>query len=133
MNDSESEFAQVAESKGYTLRRNGWPDFALMRADGSLICVEVKTPGDSLSQEQHDMIEFLSLAGIPCYISRNGDFPDFRKPVFKIDREFTKSSKSCRLCELNSERLRYSVEREYHSRLERVEQILQQIMRLCDE
>ena len=89
-----------------------------MREDGSLFCVEVKSDGDSLSKEQEDMIEFLVLGGIPCYVSRNGDFPDLTKPEKKVTTEI--------------DRYIRLIECEYYHRLERVEELLRQIRKLCD-
>lgn len=121
MNESESVFEVMAKSKGYTILRNGWPDFALMRADGSLFCVEVKSYADSLSLEQVHMIDFLAFAGIPCYVSKNGEFPDLTKPVSSIHSEKERSVYSI------------AVEEKYHHRLEHVEQKLRQIRKLCED
>lgn len=120
MNESESVFEVIAKSKGYTILRRGWPDFALMRGDGSLFCVEVKRGSASLSREQEDMIDFLALAGIPCYVSRNGEFPDLTKPKVSIDSVNTRYAQSI-------------IERKYHHRLELLEEKLRQIGKLCDE
>lgn len=120
MNAPESAFVVIAKSKGYTLFRNGWPDFALRRADGSLFCVEVKSYADSLSTEQIHMIEFLALAGIPCYVSSNGEFPDLTKPEINVDHENTWYSESI-------------IEEKYHHRLEAVEEKLREIRKLCGD
>lgn len=119
MNTSESVFEVIAKSKGYTILRNGWPDFALRRADGSLFCVEVKSYADSLSTEQIHMIEFLALAGIPCYVSKNGKFPDLTKPEIDIATVNTWCSQSI-------------IEEKYHHRLALVEEKLLQIRKLCE-
>ena len=119
MNASESGFVAIAESKGYTVLRRGWPDFALMKEDGLLFCVEVKSGILSLSKEQENMIEFLALGGIPCYVSRDGDFPDLRKPEVKVDIDIPRYTRL--------------IEREYYHRLEHVEELLRQIRKLCDE
>lgn len=109
----------TAETKGYVVFRRGWPDFALMREDGSLFCVEVKSDTDSLSHEQEEMIEFLALGGIPTYVSRNGEFPDLTKPEAKVN--------------IDTDRHARLIESKYHHRLERVEDLLRQIRKLCDE
>lgn len=120
MNESESVFEVIAKSKGYTVLRRGWPDFALMHADGSLFCVEVKSYMDSLSLVQVHMIDFLALAGIPCYVSKNGEFPDLINPVVSIDVKRTRPIQAI-------------IEAKYHYRLEHVEEKLRQIRKLCGD
>lgn len=119
MNESELHLIAIAESKGYVVLRRGWPDFALVREDEPLFCVEVKSGDQSLSKDQENMIEFLALAGIPTYVSRDGEFPDLTKPEVKVDSE---TDRHTRL-----------IERAYHHRLEHVEELLRQIRKLCDE
>ena len=120
MNTSESVFEVIAKSKGYTILRNGWPDFALRRADGYLFCVEVKSYADSLSTEQVNMMEFLALAGIPCYVSIGGEFPDLASPEFYVNTENTRYSRSV-------------IEERYHYRLALVEEKLLRIRKLCED
>ena len=119
LNESESVFEVIAKSKGYTILRRGWPDFALRRADGSLFCVEVKSYADSLSTEQIRMIEFLASAGIPCYVSKNGEFPDLTRPEVSVNVLNTWGSQAI-------------VEEKYHHRLALVEDKLRQIRKLCE-
>jgi hypothetical protein len=115
VNTSESVFETLAISKGCKVLRGGWPDFAIIGPDGSLFCVEVKD-GSGLSATQKEMIQFLTLAGIPCFVSWKGEFPNLKKPK-KLEIQ---------------EKYKRIIEKEYHHRLEIVEEKLQQIRKICD-
>ena len=131
MNASESVFETMAEAEGCKVIRNGWPDYAVIGPDGSLFCVEVKA-GSSLSEAQKEMIHFLTLAGIPCYVSWNGNFPDLNEP-------FDDSNKSMNIPNIEEIIEDYKrvvervVEREYHHRLEITEEKLLQIKKICED
>lgn len=130
-NISESKFEINAESKGCKVLRGGWPDYAVIGPDGALFCVEVKA-GNSLSEAQKEMIHFLTLAGIPCYVSWNGNFPDLNEP-------FDDSNKSMNvpnfeeLTEDYKIAIKRVVERDYHHRLEITEEKLRQIKKICED
>jgi|SRR5208282_2841194 len=75
MHKAEDEYLKECQAAGWTVLKNGWPDFLLIReVDGKLVAkaVEVKgvykhiksTTRDPLSKAQKDMLEALSKLGI---------------------------------------------------------------------
>lgn len=85
-NVCEEKFAQLAERRGWKPVKRGWPDFICF-GDGEIFAVEVKprhksNPNrmDILKREQADAMDFLSAAGIRCFVS-DGD------EIYPYDRE----------------------------------------------
>jgi len=55
--------------KGYQVMRAGWPDFLVLKPDGSIVCVEVKPNLEiGLSPEQDIVCRALARAGVPVYV-----------------------------------------------------------------
>lgn len=63
MNDTEKTVAQFCRKSGYTVCRNGWPDFLLVNEQRGF-ALEVKTRNDRLSGCQRKMIDALDRMGI---------------------------------------------------------------------
>lgn len=62
-NPVEGRFWQLAEEKGWEVRRGGWPDFFICANDNHFP-VEVKSANDVLSDAQVELFEALERAGI---------------------------------------------------------------------
>jgi hypothetical protein len=68
---SERIVADRLHSEGAAVYRTGWPDFLVVRADGRIEFVEVKSGGDQLSAAQRAVLTLLSILA-PCYVERDG-------------------------------------------------------------
>lgn len=64
---AEQQFADWAQSQGWTVSKRGWPDFICRRGD-ELMAVEVKAGHDGLRPEQIDAIRDLKRAGFPTFL-----------------------------------------------------------------
>lgn len=67
MNHIESIFAELAQSRGWTAYRDGWPDFMLLRG-GKPCFVEVKSIEDRLQPSQIRMFTALERTGITVFV-----------------------------------------------------------------
>lgn len=71
MKRTEDVIRKKYEAAGYTVYRNGWPDF-LVEKDGVFFGVEVKIAryngGECVSDDQSDMMTALHRAGVPTKI-----------------------------------------------------------------
>lgn len=74
-NEKEQALATLAESKGWKVSKRGWPDFMCWRGE-EFIAVEVKPRRRDgkegfllLKREQARCMDFLTRAGIRCYVS----------------------------------------------------------------
>lgn len=66
MNEAEETLKKKLEKKGYTVYRNGWPDFIVQRED-EIIAIEVKShQTEKLEENQLSIMELLSSLGIKC-------------------------------------------------------------------
>ena len=83
MTPSEDIAKQIFERKGFTVLRNGWPDFLCYKDNGfgevRVLCVEVKTKGDGLRPEQERMHEVLKRMGFPVSVMYEEDVKEFKK------------------------------------------------------
>ena len=84
VNRLEQEVKEKLEGRGYTVLRNGWPDFLCIRKVSKrtrttygyehhtevygLMGVEVKARGDKVSEDQRAVHRALRAAGIPVYV-----------------------------------------------------------------
>lgn len=76
MNTREREFKELVESTGFRVRRNGWPDFAIVDERGNIFStVELKCGFDKISREQELMHEALQAADVPVVIVHESDIP----------------------------------------------------------
>ena len=66
--DFEEEFKKLLESKGWTLFRSGWPDYAAVGPQGDRVFFELKDVGDRVSKHQKEMHDFLESNGTAVYI-----------------------------------------------------------------
>lgn len=69
MNRLEEKFKREAETKGYTVLGNGWPDYLIMKGN-RYIAVEVKSANDALKDNQVEMLKAIQEAGIKCCVYR---------------------------------------------------------------
>jgi hypothetical protein len=67
MNDIESMFAELAQNRGWTAYRSGWPDFLLIRG-GKPCFVEVKSLEDQLMPSQARMFQALERTGVSVFV-----------------------------------------------------------------
>src|SRR5579885_2434779 len=67
-NRYERTFYELAEAKGWTVTKRGWPDFFCEHPEtGRVMCVEVKPAGVPLKREQQILMERLAALGVDCY------------------------------------------------------------------
>ena len=91
MNERENSILTALREQGWTVYRDGWPDFLCLRLNSGAtegtqptleaVAVEVKSPEDKPSEAQHRMHEALERLGIPVAIARPGDIRPMRFPV----------------------------------------------------
>jgi hypothetical protein len=62
-NSSEAAFALMADRRGWTVCRSGWPDFLVVKDDKRFF-VEVKSTKDGLTSSQRTMFDALEKLGI---------------------------------------------------------------------
>lgn len=67
MNLQEEQFQIEFEKMGYTVLRNGWPDFLIVK-DGAIAGVEIKGKNDTIKPNQQRMMDILSGFGIRCFV-----------------------------------------------------------------
>lgn len=67
--EAEFYFRKLAEEKGWTLFKRGWPDFLCLR-NGEVVFVEVKNGRDNVSESQRKVLNILSGLGLKCYVWR---------------------------------------------------------------
>lgn len=87
MNALEQRARQILESAGFTVLRNGWPDFLAFREEGrwkKLAAFEIKSESDGLSDSQKIMQQLLRVAGIPVYVLRPSDLDKALKQKAKF-------------------------------------------------
>ena len=65
--DAELAFTQEAQGIGWTVLRQGWPDYLCSTPDGHLLAVEVKSGNAPISKHQRQVLSMLSTS-IPCYV-----------------------------------------------------------------
>lgn len=80
MNPAEEKFKIEAEARGYEVFKSGYPDFVIVK-DGMVLGVEVKKEDGYLMSSQKAMALVFANAGIPFFISRDGGWIDYNKPV----------------------------------------------------
>lgn len=73
MSRYEKKVADKLRREGFTVMRNGWPDFTAFKRDSKgkitdLFFVEVKGCGDKLRQEQTDLHAVLRSIGLPVFV-----------------------------------------------------------------
>jgi len=74
MNQLEERFCRALQRAGYTVLRQGWPDFLVIDRDGvRAYALEVKADGDDLSREQTAMHDALRRLGLTVAIVRGPD------------------------------------------------------------
>jgi len=81
MNNFEKEVQEYFQADGWTVLRNGWPDFFCLKIvqqsygapEIKLSAVEVKRGADKLSMAQEAMHKALRQAGIPVWVIRPKD------------------------------------------------------------
>lgn len=66
--DFEEEFKKLVESKGWTLFRSGWPEYAAVDPHGKRLFLELKHSDDKVSKRQKQMHDFLESTGTPVYV-----------------------------------------------------------------
>jgi len=71
LTNSEKDVRDALNRAGYTVLRNGWPDFLVCGPDG-IFAVEVKTGKDKLSREQEAIHKALEQAGVRTVTVRDG-------------------------------------------------------------
>lgn len=113
LTETEHAFFRAAKAKGFIVLRGGYPDFALRSQDGSFF-VEVKSNGALPAYNQMGMMQFLANAGLPSYVSYDGEFPDLDKPFFRIKERTPR----CDLCPINTkwEQLKESLHEHYRNK-----------------
>ena len=72
MTNEESKFKEDMKALGYTVYRNGYPDF-LLEKDNMLVFVEIKNNFDSIKPQQRRMFKLLQKHGIKVAICYGGD------------------------------------------------------------
>lgn len=72
VNKREREVVDALKAEGYTVLRNGWPDFLAVRGNDT-VAVEVKAPTDSLTNAQFRMHSALKAIGIETVVAREGE------------------------------------------------------------
>lgn len=86
---SEALFKQRCAALGWKPHRPSWPDF-LVERNGEMICVEVKSRSDDVSQTQRATFILLEAMGIPVYIWRNSKSERHRLKRFQPLRLVTR-------------------------------------------
>lgn len=73
LNEQERKVATALEAHGFKVLRNGWPDFLVIGRGRdrrwTAFALEVKTPGDKLSEAQRSMASALKRMGLPVYVT----------------------------------------------------------------
>lgn len=59
LTSSEREAKALFEAQGWSVFRNGWPDFLAAHPSGRLVGIEVKTPTDTIRPAQEAMFQAL--------------------------------------------------------------------------
>jgi VRR-NUC domain len=78
MNVTEKRVAQFCRDGGFTVYRNGWPDFLLLHEGRAVgFALEVKTRSDRLRSEQKRMIEALDRMGIVTHTTYADEIDEF--------------------------------------------------------
>lgn len=111
MNDFERDFNDRMTQLGFTVLRNGWPDFLCMSRDGGF-AVELKRGQDRVSAHQKQMHEALKNLGVAIVVARPEDLPVLeRKRGRKMARvaddrslkERLRAAPACSFCNKQSE------------------------------
>jgi hypothetical protein len=120
-NQLEDSVRTALERRGFTVLRNGWPDFMAIakhsdpnRATG--FALEVKSNGDDLSEEQVKMHEALRKFGVPVLVARQ----NFEAVIRKRGRALL-TPKTYETLERQLANLRYEIERltrQWHASME---------------
>lgn len=91
MTESEHRVKLDLESKGWTVHRNGWPDFLCWREveTGKIecLCVEVKGRRDNLREGQRTVIKILDSIGLKVAVVRPGHSGLYSGTPFEMVRE----------------------------------------------
>lgn len=67
-NVAEGLFYDKMNAEGWTLTKQGWPDFFCVNDKGEFCCVEVKPKATHrLKNNQHEVMRYLQQAGVKCY------------------------------------------------------------------
>ena len=103
MNERENSILAALREQGWTVYRDGWPDFLCLRLNSGAtegtqptleaVAVEVKSPEDKPSEAQHRMHEALERLGIPVAIARPGDISGLRYRVRTGTKTRTRASR----------------------------------------
>lgn len=84
MNEHEKRVYNVAKDAGWTVLRNGWPDYLLIDWQSKqAIFLEVKSPTDSLRIEQKKMHKALKALGLDVRVFKTSRKKDKTQKAFK--------------------------------------------------
>jgi hypothetical protein len=98
MNAKEREFKELVEATGFRVRRNGWPDFAIVDERGAIFStVELKVGFDRVSREQELMHDALRAADVPVVVVQEWEIDGYIEGLRRIrayrDARLTKQLK----------------------------------------
>ena len=88
-NTVEASFERLMASLGYRTLHKGWPDYLVIRPDGSYMAVECKPRKKHgkgmkmLKQEQITMMDFLQSFGVSCYVSDGVTLEPYKRHVHR--------------------------------------------------
>lgn len=96
MNAYELWLKQKLEEKGWTVLRNGWPDFLCFKGDlfkpTEVLAVEGKRGTQLLTYDQLQIHTILRAAGVPCEVLRPSDVRPDNQLRIALAHEYYKRS-----------------------------------------
>ncbi len=106
MNEREEIIKKYLQDQDYTVIKNGWPDFLVIKNKDGIqegFGLEIKSEFDKLTEEQKEMHNWLRKLGIPVYVIKSKKEFDSISPVGKT--LFSKAHKDKLELELNGIRI----------------------------